>query len=78
MRKITFALLLLALAGGGVVPTAAAEQLHANVISWSPNEVQPGDPVSVVFQLYTSGPSPYPKDEHPVADVNDVAVVIHG
>jgi hypothetical protein len=78
LRKITFAVLVFALAGGAGAPTAAAEQLHANVVSWSPNDVQPGEPVSVILQLYTHGPSPYPKDGEPVADVNDVEVVIRG
>jgi hypothetical protein len=60
-----------------VVPAAAAEQLHANVVSWSPNDVPPGEPVFVVLQLYSAGSSPYPKDGNPVAGVNDVEMVIH-
>jgi hypothetical protein len=75
--RSTFALLLLVLAGGVLAPTAAAEQLQANVVSWSPNDVRPGEPVSVVLKLYTAGPSPYPEAGIPVAGVSDVAVAIY-
>jgi hypothetical protein len=78
LRTVAFALLLFALVAGPGAPTAAAEQLHSTVISWSPNDVQPREPVFVVLQLYTAGPSPYPKDGHPVAGVKDVYVVIRG
>jgi hypothetical protein len=79
LRKIAFTLLLFALAAGVVAPGVSAnEQFHANVVSWSPNAVQPGEPIAVVFQLYTRGASPYPKDGDPVAGVNGVEVVIQG
>jgi hypothetical protein len=37
-----------------------------------------GEPISVVLQLYTAGPSPYPKDGILVAGVRDVEVVVRG
>ena len=48
-----FALVLGVLAAGTFVPTAAAQgfQFRANVVSWSPNIVRPGEPVSVVLTL---------------------------
>jgi hypothetical protein len=78
MGKLAFALLTFSLTGGVLVPAATAEQLRANVVSWSPNDVRPSEPVSVVLQVYTLGPSPYPDDGDPVAGVNDVEVVIRG
>jgi hypothetical protein len=63
---------------GGVVPTAAAEQLHANVDYWAPNDVRPREPVSVVLQLYVAGPSPNPREGRPVAGVNGVEVLLRG
>jgi hypothetical protein len=39
------------LVGAVVVPTAAAQPLRANVVSWSPNIVRAGEPVSVVLTL---------------------------
>ncbi|HEY3069604.1 MAG TPA: hypothetical protein VGJ34_04750 [Gaiellaceae bacterium] len=41
-----------ALVAGALAPTAAAEELQANVVSWAPNDVQPSEPVSVVLELY--------------------------
>lgn len=68
-----------ALGAGVVVPTAAAEQLQANPLSVSPNDIdQSGVPVSIGFQLYTAGPVPDPPHGKPVAGVNDVEVVIRG
>ena len=61
-----------------VAPAAMAAQLHANVLSWTPNDVRPGEPVSIVVQLYTAEGSPYPQDGKPVAGVKDVEVVIRG
>jgi hypothetical protein len=78
MRRLAFVCLFVALAAGAAVPTAAAEQLHANVVSWSPNDVRPGEPVSVVLWLYTAEGSPYPSDGTPAVGVEDVAVVIRG
>jgi hypothetical protein len=78
MKKIVFAFLVSTLTAAALAPSAAAEQLHANVVSWSPNDVQPGEPVSIVLELYTAGPSPYLAHGKPVAGVNDVQVVLHG
>jgi uncharacterized membrane protein len=78
MRRIALPFLFVALAAGAAVPTAAAEQLHANVVSWSPNDVRAGEPVSVVFWLYTVEGSSYPSDGRPAVSVEDVAVVIRG
>jgi hypothetical protein len=39
------------LVGAVVVPTAAAQQLRANPVSWSPDVVRAGEPVSVVLTL---------------------------
>jgi hypothetical protein len=78
MRRIALPFLFVAVAAGAAVPTAAAEQLHANVVSWSPNDVRAGEPVSVVFWLYTVEGSSYPSDGRPAVSVEDVAVVIRG
>ena len=78
IHRVRLLLLLVALVGAAVAPTAAAAQLHANVVSWSPNDVRVGEPVSVVLQLSTAEGSPYPEDGRPVAGVEDVEVVIRG
>ncbi len=78
MKKIAFTFLLCLIVGAVLAPAATAAQLHSNVISWTPNDVQPGEPVAVVLQLYTAGASPYPQDGKPVAGVNDIAVLIRG
>jgi hypothetical protein len=59
-----------------LAPTAAAEQLRSNVVRWTPNDAQPGEPAAVVLQLYVAGPSPFPNDGKPVAGVNNVQVII--
>jgi hypothetical protein len=61
-----------------VPPPAAAERLQANVVSASPNDVQPGEPQTVVFYLYTPSPKPWSPDGKRFAGVNDVEVVLHG
>lgn len=76
-RKIALALGLVVVAAA-LAPAAAAEQLHANVVSWSPNDFRPGQPVSVVLYLYTPGESPHLPDGKRVAGVNDVEVVLRG
>ena len=73
MRPLALVLVLFALAA----PAAAAEKLQANVVSWSPNIVRPGEPVSVVLQL-ARGPSPLVPDDTSVAGASDVHVVLHG
>lgn len=78
MKKIALAVVVAAVGAAALVPVAAAEQLHANVVSWSPNDVELDEPVAVVLVLYVAGPSPYPQDGKPVAGVNDVEVVIRG
>ncbi len=78
MRKLVLVTLLVALSGAVLVPGAAAEQLHATVVSWAPNDVRSGEPVSVILQLYTARNSPYPQDGTPVAGVENVEVVIRG
>ena len=78
MRKIALTVLFVALVGAVMSPTAAAKQLHSNVVSWAPADVQPGMPVEVTLVLSTAGPTPYPKDGTPVAGVNEVEVVIRG
>jgi hypothetical protein len=45
------ALVLGVLVGGIVVPSAAGQQFRAEPVSWSPNVVRPGEPVSVVLTL---------------------------
>jgi hypothetical protein len=60
-----------------VTPSAAAEQLHANVASWSRNDVQPGEPVSIILYLYTPTPAPWTPDGKRLAGVSDVQVVLH-
>ena len=60
------------------IANPATEQLHANVLAWSPNDVRPGEPVSVLLQLYTSGGSPYPRDGIPATNIGDVEIVLHG
>jgi len=79
MRRIVFITSLLTLSAVVLAPAAAAEQLHANVASWAPNDVKPGEPVSIVFYLYTPNPgSPWTPDGKRIAGVNDVEVVLHG
>jgi hypothetical protein len=78
MRKLAFALVLAAVVMAALAPAAAAEQLHANVVSWAPADVEPRSPVAVVLELYVAGPSPYPAHGTPVAGVNDVEVVLRG
>jgi hypothetical protein len=78
MKKIAFTFILVAFTAGMLTPTAAAEQLHSTVTSWTPNDVQPGEPVRVVLQLYVDAGSHYPRDGKPVPGVNDVEVVIYG
>jgi hypothetical protein len=73
MRRIAFVGLLLALGAAGLAPYAAAQELQANVVSWTPNDVRPGEPVSVVLQL-----SPFPKGSGSLLGVEDVQVVLHG
>jgi hypothetical protein len=64
-----------AVLGGILAPTAAAQQFWANVISWSPNVVRPGEPVSVVLTLRAY----HVQDPNFRADGRrDVAVVIRG
>jgi hypothetical protein len=72
-----FALVLGLLAAGTFVPTAAAQQLQfrANVHSWSPNIVRPGEPVSVVLTLHAE---PAQGAEIRADGRRDVAVVIRG
>lgn len=77
MRSVACAVVLVG-AVAVLPPTAAAEQLHANVVSWAPADVKVGKPVSVVLELYVAGDSPYPGGGTPVAGVNDVEVVIRG
>ena len=48
--------LVLAAAAAVLPPAAAAEQLHANVVSWAHADVKVGQPVSVVLVLYGGGP----------------------
>ncbi len=79
MTKIALTFLLLFMMAAAVLaPAAAAEQLHSNVVAWTPKDVQPAEPVAVVLQLYTAGASPYPNDGKPVAAVNDIEVLIRG
>jgi hypothetical protein len=78
MRKIVLALVVLTSTAAIVAPPAAAEQLHANAASASPNDVQPGEPQTVVFYLYTPSPKPWSPDGKRFAGVNDVQVVLHG
>ena len=73
MRPLAPLVVVLALAA----PAAAAEKLQANVVSWSPNVVRPGEPVSVVLQL-ARGPSRIVPDDTSVAGASDVQVVLHG
>jgi hypothetical protein len=59
------------------VPTAAAQriQFRANVVSWSPNIVRPGEPVSIVLTLHAE---PAQGAEIRADGRRDVAVVIRG
>jgi hypothetical protein len=72
-------LLAAVLAAGVLAPSAAAaEQLHANVLAWSPNDVRAGKTVSLVLLLYTAGPTANPSDGVPATGVGDVEVVLRG
>ena len=73
MRHVAVVALLLTLGAAGVAPPAAAQELQANVVSWSPNDVRPGEPVSVVLQL-----APFPKGSGSLVGVENVQVVLHG
>jgi hypothetical protein len=77
MKKIV-AILLSTLTTAIVPSSAAADQLHANVASWSPNDVRPGEPVSLVLYLYTPSPTAWAPDGRRFAGVNDVEVVLRG
>jgi hypothetical protein len=72
--RIGFALVLGALAAIPV-PTAAGQQVEffANIASWTPNVVHPGEPVSVVLTLRAL---PVQGAEIPADGRRDVAVVI--
>jgi hypothetical protein len=61
--------------GGMLVPGAAAQDFRANVVSWSPNVISPGEPVSVVLSLRTE---PAQGAAIPADGRRDVAVVIRG
>ncbi len=79
MRKIVLPFLVMTLTAAIVAPPAAAEQLHANAASASPNDVEPGEPQTVVFYLYTPSPKkPWLPDGKRFAGVNDVQVVLRG
>lgn len=68
-----FALVLGVLITGIFVPAAAAQQFRANVDSWSPDIVQPGEPVTVVLTLHAD---PAPRTKARTNGRREVAVVI--
>jgi hypothetical protein len=78
MKRIAFTVVLVLAAAPLLAPAAMADRLHANVLSWTPNHVKPGEPVSIVLQLYTVAGSPNPQGGKPVAGVKGVEVVIRG
>src|ERR671931_2035815 len=57
-----------------VAPAAAGREFRANVVSWSPADVRPGEPVTVVLTLHAA-PTP---DAAPPDGRRDVHVVIRG
>lgn len=71
------ALVLGVLAAGILLPTAAAQQFQfrANVVSWSPNIVRPGEPASVVLTLRAE---PAQGAQIRADGRRDVAIVIRG
>jgi hypothetical protein len=69
------ALVLGVLAAGMLVPAAAGQQFRANVVSWSPNLVHAGEPVSVVLTLHAE---PAQGAKIRADGRRDVAVVIRG
>jgi len=75
MTKIALVLVLLA-APGATVAQAPAE-LESNVVAWTPNDPEPGEPLSVVFNIHVAGDRRFGYGK-PVAGVNDVEVVLRG
>lgn len=76
--KAAFTLVLFALAVAVLPLAAAAKELHANVVSWTPADATPDERVAVIFNLYVAGESPHPEDGRPVPGVSGVEVIIRG
>jgi hypothetical protein len=66
-----FALVAAVVGVGILVPAAAAQQFRANVVSWSPNDVRPGEPVAVVLTFHA-------EPVHGADGRRHIAVVIRG